>query len=177
MFPSLEGTHPLEKGCSQAALQTAAASEGPWCFAVGCAPEEDAAGGSSAETCLGSASCQFPQGEDGLGTVEVMPSVFCCAVREGKNPIWRGRGKGYPVWNWVMWTLILILCLQFVLILWFLLQWKEAVTKWSKKRSLQPEPQSSSVGFFGVGRLAAMTTSAQHQLTVGYSKEAEQACR
>ncbi|XP_049652456.1 uncharacterized protein C1orf167 homolog isoform X1 [Accipiter gentilis] len=60
-------------------------------------------------------------------------------------------------------------------------RWKEAVTKWSKKRSLQPEPyshtQSSSVGFFGVGRLAAMTTSAQHQLTVGYSKEAEQACR
>ncbi|XP_029875116.1 chloride transport protein 6 isoform X3 [Aquila chrysaetos chrysaetos] len=60
-------------------------------------------------------------------------------------------------------------------------RWKEAVTKRSKKQSLQPEPyshtQSSSVGFFGVGRLAAMTTSAQHQLTVGYSKEAEQACR
>ncbi|GAB0198767.1 chloride transport protein 6 [Grus japonensis] len=60
-------------------------------------------------------------------------------------------------------------------------QWKEAVTKQSKKQAPQPEPhsytQSSSVGFFGVGRLATMTTSAQHQLTVGYSKEAEQACR
>ena len=73
MFPSLEGTHPLEKGCSQAALQTSTASEGPWCVAVGCAPEEDAAGGSPAETCLGSASCQLLQGEDGLGTVEVVP--------------------------------------------------------------------------------------------------------
>ncbi|XP_075376810.1 uncharacterized protein C1orf167 homolog isoform X2 [Mycteria americana] len=60
-------------------------------------------------------------------------------------------------------------------------RWKEAVAKWSKKQAPQPEPysytQSSSVGFFGVGRLATMTTSAQHQLTVGYSKEAEQACR
>ncbi|XP_054705346.1 uncharacterized protein C1orf167 homolog [Grus americana] len=60
-------------------------------------------------------------------------------------------------------------------------RWKEAVTKQSKKQAPQPEPhsytQSSSVGFFGVGRLATMTTSAQHQLTVGYSKEAEQACR
>lgn len=55
------------------------------------------------------------------------------------------------------------------------------MTKQSKKRSLQPEPyshtHSTPVGFSGVGRLAAMTTSAQHQLTVGYSKEAEQACR
>ncbi|XP_050765618.1 uncharacterized protein C1orf167 homolog [Gymnogyps californianus] len=60
-------------------------------------------------------------------------------------------------------------------------RWREAVAKRSKKQALQPEPysytQSSSVGFFGVGRLATMTTSAQHQLTVGYSKEAEQACR
>ncbi|XP_035757743.1 uncharacterized protein C1orf167 homolog [Egretta garzetta] len=60
-------------------------------------------------------------------------------------------------------------------------RWKEAVAKRSKKQAPQPEPisytQSSSVGFFGVGRLATMTTSAQHQLTVGYSKDAEQACR
>ncbi|XP_055560355.1 uncharacterized protein C1orf167 homolog isoform X1 [Falco cherrug] len=60
-------------------------------------------------------------------------------------------------------------------------RWKEAVEKQSKKQALQPEPYSytpsSSVGCFGVGRLATMTTSAQHQLTVGYSKEAEQACR
>lgn len=105
----MEGTHPLEKGCGQAALQTATASEGPWCFAGGCAPEEDAAGGSPAETCLGSASCQLPQGEDGLGTIEVVPQVFCCAVREGRNPIWIGRRREYPVWNSVMWTLILIL--------------------------------------------------------------------
>lgn len=70
MFPSLEKTRPLEKGCSQAALQTAIASEGPRCFAEGCAPEEDAARGGPAETCLSSASCQLPQGEDGLGTAE-----------------------------------------------------------------------------------------------------------
>ncbi|XP_062449491.1 uncharacterized protein C1orf167 homolog [Rhea pennata] len=48
-------------------------------------------------------------------------------------------------------------------------------------QTLQPEPysyaQRSSVGFVGVGRLATMTTSAQHQLTVGCLKEAEQACR
>ncbi|XP_067167221.1 uncharacterized protein C1orf167 homolog isoform X5 [Apteryx mantelli] len=60
-------------------------------------------------------------------------------------------------------------------------RWKEAVAKQSKKQTLQPEPysyaQSSSVVFSGVGRLATMTTSAQHQLTVGYLKEAEQACR
>ncbi|XP_014796819.1 PREDICTED: uncharacterized protein C1orf167 homolog isoform X2 [Calidris pugnax] len=60
-------------------------------------------------------------------------------------------------------------------------RWKEAVVKQSKNQPLLPEPysctQSSSVGFFGVGRLATMTTSAQQQLTVGYSKEAEQACR
>ncbi|XP_032863722.2 uncharacterized protein C1orf167 homolog isoform X2 [Tyto alba] len=60
-------------------------------------------------------------------------------------------------------------------------RWKEAVAKWNKKQAPQPEPysyiQSSSVRFFGVGRLAAMTTSAQHQLTVGYSKEAEKAHR
>jgi len=68
----MEGTHPLEKGCSHTALQTATASEGPWCFAVGCAPKEDAAGSSPAATCLGSASCQLPQGENGLGTVEVV---------------------------------------------------------------------------------------------------------
>lgn len=73
MFPSVAWTHPLEKGCSQAALQTAAASEGPWCFAAGCAPEEDAAGGGPAEMCLGSACCQLPQGEDRLETIEVMP--------------------------------------------------------------------------------------------------------
>lgn len=64
---------------------------------------------------------------------------------------------------------------------WFLLQWKEAVAKQSKKEALQSEPysytQSSSAGIFGVGRLATMTTSAQHQLTTGYSKEAEQARR
>ncbi|XP_068270821.1 uncharacterized protein C1orf167 homolog isoform X2 [Nyctibius grandis] len=60
-------------------------------------------------------------------------------------------------------------------------RWKEAVAKRSKKQAPQREPysytQSSSVGFIGVGRLATMTTSAQHQLTEGYSKEAEQACR
>uniref|UniRef100_A0A8C8B4N4 Uncharacterized protein n=1 Tax=Otus sunia TaxID=257818 RepID=A0A8C8B4N4_9STRI len=60
-------------------------------------------------------------------------------------------------------------------------RWKEAAAKWSKKQALQPEPyphtQSSSVGFLRVGRLATMTTSAQHQFTVGYSKEAEQARR
>ncbi|XP_053941788.1 uncharacterized protein C1orf167 homolog isoform X2 [Cuculus canorus] len=59
-------------------------------------------------------------------------------------------------------------------------RWKEAVEKRSKKQALKPEPysytRSSSVGCFGVGRLATMTTSAQ-QLTVGYSKEVEQACR
>ncbi|XP_026718371.1 uncharacterized protein C1orf167 homolog isoform X2 [Athene cunicularia] len=60
-------------------------------------------------------------------------------------------------------------------------RWKDAVAKWSKKQASQPKPysctQSSSVGFLGVGRLATMTTSAQHQFTVGYSKEAEQARR
>ncbi|XP_030363506.1 uncharacterized protein C1orf167 homolog isoform X4 [Strigops habroptila] len=59
-------------------------------------------------------------------------------------------------------------------------RWKEAVAKESKKQAPQPElysTHSSSVGGFGVGRLATMTTSAQHQLTEGYSKEAEQACR
>ncbi|RMB91721.1 hypothetical protein DUI87_31951 [Hirundo rustica rustica] len=60
-------------------------------------------------------------------------------------------------------------------------EWKEAVAKQSKKEALQPEPysytQSSSAGIFGVGKLATMTTSAQHQLATGYSKEAEQACR
>ncbi|XP_072773571.1 uncharacterized protein C1orf167 homolog isoform X2 [Taeniopygia guttata] len=60
-------------------------------------------------------------------------------------------------------------------------RWKEAVTKQSKKEALQPEPysytQSSSAGSFGVGRLATMTTSAQHQLVAGYSKEVEQAHR
>ncbi|XP_017935032.2 uncharacterized protein C1orf167 homolog isoform X2 [Manacus vitellinus] len=60
-------------------------------------------------------------------------------------------------------------------------RWKEAVAKRSKKEALRPEPysytQSSSAGGFGVGRLATMTTSAQHQLTTGYSKEAEQARR
>ncbi|XP_058279345.1 uncharacterized protein C1orf167 homolog [Hirundo rustica] len=60
-------------------------------------------------------------------------------------------------------------------------RWKEAVAKQSKKEALQPEPysytQSSSAGIFGVRKLATMTTSAQHQLATGYSKEAEQACR
>ncbi|XP_061203994.1 uncharacterized protein C1orf167 homolog isoform X2 [Neopsephotus bourkii] len=59
-------------------------------------------------------------------------------------------------------------------------RWKEAVAKESKKQAPQPElysTRSSSVGGFGVGRLATMTTSAEHQLTEGYSKEAEQACR
>ncbi|KAM4758614.1 uncharacterized protein C1orf167 homolog [Cyanocitta cristata] len=60
-------------------------------------------------------------------------------------------------------------------------RWKEAVAKQSKKEALQPEPysctQSSSAGIFGLGRLATMTTSARHQLTTGYSKEADQACR
>ncbi|XP_005057760.1 PREDICTED: uncharacterized protein C1orf167 homolog [Ficedula albicollis] len=60
-------------------------------------------------------------------------------------------------------------------------RWKEAVAKQSKKEALQPEPysytQSSSAGIFGIGRLATMTTSAQHQLATGYSKEVEQACR
>ncbi|RLV95597.1 hypothetical protein DV515_00012833, partial [Chloebia gouldiae] len=65
--------------------------------------------------------------------------------------------------------------------MWFPLQWKEAMAKQSKKEALQPEPyshtQSSSAGIFGGGRLAAMTTSAQHQLATGYSKEVEQAHR
>ncbi|XP_068771868.1 uncharacterized protein C1orf167 homolog isoform X2 [Struthio camelus] len=60
-------------------------------------------------------------------------------------------------------------------------RWKEAVARQSKKQTLQPEPysyaQSSSVDFFEVGRLATVTTSAKHQLTVGCLKEAEQACR
>ncbi|KAL2296568.1 hypothetical protein Nmel_015887 [Mimus melanotis] len=60
-------------------------------------------------------------------------------------------------------------------------RWKKAVAKQSKKEALQPEPysytQSSSVGISGVGRLATMTTSAQHHLATGYSKEVEQACR
>lgn len=55
------------------------------------------------------------------------------------------------------------------------------MAKRSKKQDPQPESysytQSSSMGFSGVGRLATMTTSAQHQLTGGYSKEVEQACR
>lgn len=100
VFPSLEGPHPLEEGCSQAALQAPTASEGPWCLSVGCAPEEDAAGGSPAETCLGSASCQLPQGEDGPGTVEIVPWIFYCLkcfseVREDRNCIWVGRRKEY----------------------------------------------------------------------------------
>ncbi|XP_036252336.1 uncharacterized protein C1orf167 homolog isoform X2 [Molothrus ater] len=60
-------------------------------------------------------------------------------------------------------------------------RWKEAMAKQSKKEALQPEPysytQSSSAGIFGGGRLATMTTSAQHQLPTGYSKEVEQAHR
>ncbi|XP_062459836.1 uncharacterized protein C1orf167 homolog [Pezoporus occidentalis] len=59
-------------------------------------------------------------------------------------------------------------------------RWKEAVAKESKKQAPQPElysTHSSSVGGFEVGRLATMTTSAEHQLTEGYSKTAEQACR
>ncbi|XP_030918202.1 uncharacterized protein C1orf167 homolog [Geospiza fortis] len=55
------------------------------------------------------------------------------------------------------------------------------MAKQSKKEALQPEPysytQSSSAGIFGVGRLATMTTSAQHELATGYSKEVEQAHR
>lgn len=60
-------------------------------------------------------------------------------------------------------------------------KWKKAVAKQSQKQAAQSESysytQSSSVGFSGIGRLATMTTSAQHQLTEGYMKEAEQACR
>nr|XP_026652692.1 uncharacterized protein C1orf167-like [Zonotrichia albicollis] len=55
------------------------------------------------------------------------------------------------------------------------------MAKQSQKKALQPEPysytQSSSVGSFGVGRLATMTAPAQHQLPAGYSKEVEQAHR
>lgn len=55
------------------------------------------------------------------------------------------------------------------------------MAKQSQKQAAQSESysytQSSSVGFSGIGRLATMTTSAQHQLTEGYTKEAEQACR
>lgn len=54
------------------------------------------------------------------------------------------------------------------------------MAKESKKQAPQPElysTHSSSAGGLGVGRLATMTTSAEHQLTEGYSKEAEQACR
>ncbi|XP_004947568.2 uncharacterized protein C1orf167 homolog isoform X1 [Gallus gallus] len=60
-------------------------------------------------------------------------------------------------------------------------KWKKAVAKQSQKQAAQSESysytQSSSVDFSGIGRLATMTTSAQHQLTEGYMKEAEQACR
>ncbi|XP_038015425.1 uncharacterized protein C1orf167 homolog isoform X2 [Motacilla alba alba] len=60
-------------------------------------------------------------------------------------------------------------------------RWKEAMAKQSKKEALQPDPysysQSSSAGTFGIGRLATMTTSAQHQLTTEYSKEVERAHR
>ncbi|XP_050838264.1 uncharacterized protein C1orf167 homolog isoform X3 [Serinus canaria] len=60
-------------------------------------------------------------------------------------------------------------------------RWKEAMAKQSQKKALQPEPysytQSLSAGIFGVGRLATMTTSAQHQPATGYSKEVEQAYR
>lgn len=87
----------MEKGCGQTALQTAIASEGPWCLAVCCAPEEHAAGSSSAETCLGATHCQLPQGEDGLERVEVMSGVFCCAGREGISPVWSGRRKRHPL--------------------------------------------------------------------------------
>ncbi|XP_057895454.1 uncharacterized protein C1orf167-like [Melospiza georgiana] len=55
------------------------------------------------------------------------------------------------------------------------------MAKQSQKKALQPEPysytQSPSAGIFGVGRLATMTTPAQHQLPAGYSKEVEQAHR
>lgn len=55
------------------------------------------------------------------------------------------------------------------------------MAKQSQKQAAQSESysytQSSSVGFSGIGRLATMTTSTQHQLTEGYMKEAEQACR
>ncbi|KAF2977448.1 hypothetical protein EK904_000959, partial [Melospiza melodia maxima] len=60
-------------------------------------------------------------------------------------------------------------------------RWKEAMAKQSQKKALQPEPysytQGPSAGIFGVGRLATMTTPAQHQLPAGYSKEVEQAHR
>ncbi|XP_035200342.1 uncharacterized protein C1orf167 homolog [Oxyura jamaicensis] len=60
-------------------------------------------------------------------------------------------------------------------------KWNEAVAQRGKKQAPQPAPysytQCSSVGFSGLGRLATMTTSAQHQLTATYLKEAEQACR
>ncbi|XP_053818729.1 uncharacterized protein C1orf167 homolog isoform X4 [Vidua chalybeata] len=60
-------------------------------------------------------------------------------------------------------------------------RWKEAMAKQSKKEALHPEPysytQSSSAGIFAVGRLATMTSSAQHQLGTGYAKEVEQAHR
>ncbi|XP_047923662.2 uncharacterized protein C1orf167 homolog isoform X2 [Anser cygnoides] len=60
-------------------------------------------------------------------------------------------------------------------------KWNEAVAKRGKKQAPQPAPysytQSSSVGLSGLGRLATMTTSARHQLTAAYLKEAEQACR
>lgn len=92
VFPSLEDIYPLEEG-SQAALQTPLASEGLWCSAVDCAPKEDTTGGGPAETCFNSASCQLPEGEHWLGTV--VPWPFCCAVREGTNPVWTGKKKGY----------------------------------------------------------------------------------
>uniref|UniRef100_A0A8B9U002 Uncharacterized protein n=1 Tax=Anas zonorhyncha TaxID=75864 RepID=A0A8B9U002_9AVES len=60
-------------------------------------------------------------------------------------------------------------------------KWNEAVAQRGKKQAPQPAPysytQCSSAGFFGLGRLATMTTSAQHQLTAAYLQEAEQACR
>lgn len=99
VFPSLEETYPLEEG-SQAALQTPAASEVLWCSAVDCAPKEGTIGGGPAEICFNSASCQLPEGEHWLGTV--VPWAFCCAVRNGTNPVWIGRRKGYPMWNSVM---------------------------------------------------------------------------
>lgn len=177
MFPGLEETYPLEKG-SQAALQIPG---GLWCSAVDCAPKEDTTGGGPAETCCNSASCQLSEGEHWLGIVVL--SFLLCSQRRHKSCLDREQ-EGVPCVKFsdvdpatnTINTLSAV-CSNHM----FLLQWKEAVAKQSKKEALQPEPcsytQSSSAGIFGVGKSATMTTSAQHQLATGYSKEAEQAYR
>lgn len=135
-------------------------------------------------TCKRAAARQ-QQPQKALGASEVAQQRHASAILAASfHKVRMGQGmykclKCTPVWNLGMW--ILVFCLQFILTMWFLLQWKKAVAKQSQKQAAQSESysytQSSSVDFSGIGRLATMTTSAQHQLTEGYMKEAEQACR